>query len=379
MKPTPSLLNDNSVEVSEIEESIVTTFSDFILLENHWNLFLDKQPSSLLCVEWTWIKNWIEVYFRKNDTLFICTYWFKQQLVGVIPCYIKKGRFINELRFIATGENEVDEVCSEFQDFIIESNFKSEVFAKFSKIVTKHAIKKASFENILPKSNIYDWLKSLNHSIWIKQEEINGFRYCVDVFEESKLIADLPGKTLRRKIRSIAKTNIYQIELLDNSANFDDFYQQLKVNHQSVWHEKGKVGAFSSDKFTEFHKNYARDMLLKKKLVMFKLSYQNEVLAVFYGLIKGNILFYYQSGIKRVDGHNSLGAAMHYCAIDLAYKQGLKKYDLMRGSIDSYKQQYCFPTTATSNIYLIRRTLCYIPIVQSIISFIKTSIKRVVY
>lgn len=378
MKLTANNINENSVNVSVLEESVITTYNDFLRLEKHWNVLLGKQLSSLLCVDWPWIKNWIDVYFREEDMLFVCTYWFEGNLVGVIPCYIKKGRFINELRFIATGENEVDEVCSEFQDFIIESDFKSEVFTKFSQIIIKYAINKASFENVLPNSIIYEWLKSLNHT-WMYTEELNGVRYCVDLYEAKKLTDRFPGKTLRRKMRAIHQSNIYKMELLDSSESFDEFYQQLKVNHQSVWQEKGKVGAFNSDKFTEFHKKYAKEMLLNNKLVMFNLSYQNKVLAVFYGLINANALYYYQSAITRVVEHKNLGAAMHYCAMDFAYKRGLNKYDLMRGGIDSYKKDYSLPTTTTSNIYLIRRTLCYIPIIQSIISFIKTSIKRVIY
>jgi len=375
---TSSSLNKNSGKVSEVEESIITTFSEFLLLEKHWNCFLEKKYSSYLCVEWSWIKSWLDVYLQKDDTLFVCTYWVEDQLVGLLPCYLKRASYINELRFIATGENEVDEVCSEFQDFIIETHYKDEIFTKFTDVILKYAVKKISFENILPNSNIHGWTKSLSYLTWMFKEERNGFRYCVEISESENLIDKLPGKTLRRKMRSAQKSNMYQIELLENSASFDDFYDALKASHQSVWKEKGKVGAFNSNKFTEFHKSYAKGMLSKKQLVMFKLSYQNEVLAVFYGLINGDILYYYQSGIKRTEGHNSLGAAMHYHAMDLARKQGVKKYDLMRGSLNSYKQQYCVPSTPTSNIYLIRRTLCYIPILQSIVSFIKTSIKRVI-
>ncbi len=375
---TSSSLNKIPVRISEIEESIITTFSEFLLLEEYWNCFLEKQSSSYLCVEWSWVNNWLDLYLQKDDMLFVCTYWVEEQLVGVMPCYLKKGRYISELRFIATGENEVDEVCSEFQDLIVENDYKDEIFTKFTDVILRYAVKKISFENILPNSNIHGWTKSLNHLTWMFKEKSNGFRYCVELSESENLIGNLPGKTLRRKMRSTQKSNMYQIELLENSASFDDFYHELKINHQSVWEEKGKVGAFNSNKFTEFHKSYAKGMFLKKQLLMFKLIYRKEVFAVFYGVINGGILYYYQSGIKRIEGHNNLGAAMHYYAMDFACKQGVKKYDLMRGSLDSYKQQYCVPSIPTSNIYLIRRTLCYIPILQSIISFIKTSIKRVI-
>jgi CelD/BcsL family acetyltransferase involved in cellulose biosynthesis len=375
---TSSAVNKTPAKISEIEESITTTFNEFLLLEEHWNRFLNGQCSSYLCVEWSWIINWLDVYLQKDDTLFVCTYWLEGQLVGVMPCYLKKARYINELRFIATGEDEVDEVCSEFQDFIVENNYKDEIFTKFTAVILKHAVKKMSFENILPNSNIHSWIESLNHISWMFKEKKNGFRYCVELSESKDLIGNIPGKTLRRKMRSAQKANMYEIELLEKSTNFDDYYHALIINHQSVWKEKGKIGAFNSNKFTEFHKSYAQVMLSKKQLVMFKLTYQHKVLAVFYGLISGDVLYYYQSGIKRIEGHNNIGAAMHYYALDFACKRGFKQYDLMRGSLDSYKQQYCTPSIPTSNIYIIRRTLCYIPILKSIVSFIKASIKRVI-
>ena len=116
--------------------------------------------------------------------------------------------------------------------------------------------------------------------------------------------------------------------------------EQLKALHTEAWQARGKAGVFSSELFNAFHTDYMNKALRADNLVLFSIADTSGVLAVFYGLVFRDTLFYYQSGIARRSTGPGAGALMHLVALRIARKRNLKRYDLMRGSTHSYKRNY---------------------------------------
>jgi CelD/BcsL family acetyltransferase involved in cellulose biosynthesis len=81
-------------------------------------------------------------------------------------------------------------------------------------------------------------------------------------------------------------------------------------------------------------------MLKNNKLVAFRLESENKFAALFYGMIDGNTLYYYQSAVNHESKLSPAGVVMHMIALDIARKNNLAFYDLMKGSHNSYKSRY---------------------------------------
>ena len=359
-----------------VEEKIFADVASVLELEHCWDEFIVKHATEGLCTQWLWLKIWLDTFFTPADELFVCCYFHNERLVGVIPCYLKANTCSKELRFIGTGEPECDEVCSEFQDFIIDEKYKNEVLDAFSLAAAAKKIKLIAFDGLLSGSNAQSWAKD-QQAYKIYLDRVIGTRFLVP-FDKSTITIDvLPGKSLRRKMRFAQKNDLYRVELLVGPEKFSYFFSKLALLHKRVWEAKGKAGVFSSAYFYSFHERFAKAMLDSKRLVMFTVNDNSVVLAVFYGIIFKDTLYYYQSGIERREGHNNLGAYMHYSAMEIAKSRGLKRYDLMKGSLNSYKKQYSESSTKLFNLKLVSKNYQCLLIIKQVIAKVKLKIKRI--
>lgn len=298
-----------------------------------------------------WLINWCKNYLQPSDKLFVCIHKTEQkQTVACYPLYLKRMTFGYELRFIGTGEPEHAEVCSEFQDFIIDPAYLQQSLILFTKQVTqlKHCAR-ICFDNILAEATCYKWLKRYRAPGWKYREQCLGIRYLLPVAtDELSQISQLPQSTLRRHARRFVERNDITIEYCKQRQDISYFFDDLIKLHTAHWQHRGKPGAFSSKRFRQFHLDFASSILKQGKLLLFKLNYENQTIAVFYGFYHHDTLFYYQSGITPASPLSNTGIGMHLVAMRNARLRGCKHYDLMKGKENSYKTDY---VAATQPVY----------------------------
>jgi hypothetical protein len=255
---------------------------------------------------------------------------------------LKKTFAGNELRFLATGEPRQSEVCSEFQDFLLNTAFKDKILTQFTnEIFDNKNISAIIFDNILTTSNVYKWFETVDFSNWKKTVSNLGNRYLIPVKREQKeQLSAFKSKSIKRHAKKNYLDTSWHVTTINDALALRYFYQQLISEHNHSWSKRGQIGAFEQANFVEFHQEFSQKMLKNNKLVAFRLEYTNELSALFYGMIDGDTLYYYQSAVNLESKLSSAGVAMHLIAIDIARKHNLAYYDLMKGSPSSYKKRY---------------------------------------
>ena len=322
--------------------SVITSLKEFLALSGSWERFREQQNDNAICNSWDWLNTWLSVYGRGKDKLYIHLWHHNQEIVGIIPCYLKFTFAGNELRFLATGEPVKSEICSEFQDFQLSTEFEEEILQQFTnRIMVDNNISAIIFSDILTTSKAYQWLDTLDKQNKIQELKSSGKRYIIPVKQDRNIqVSSFKSKNIKRHAKKFLANSHWRIVKVNDNEALTDFYPQLIKEHNDTWQKRGQTGAFEQADFVAFHREYSAAMLVKNKLVAFKIVTENEVSALFYGIIDGNTLYYYQSAVNHKSKLSSAGVAMHLVALDLAREKNLTYYDLMKGGSDSYKKQY---------------------------------------
>lgn len=331
-----------------IKTDIISDIKQLNLTFDTLDLRINTPLSVALCTNRDWLIHWLTHYPAHQDKIWVCCHYHAEQLIAVYPLYLKKVTFGYELRFIGTGEPEHAEVCSEFQDFMVDPAYLQQSLALFTEQVKqlKHC-RSICFENVLPESVCYQWLRSYKAFGWRYRQQVVGKRYLIAVADDDlSQISQLTQATLRRHARRFVERSDITVYYCEKKQDIPVFFESLINLHNAHWQQRGKTGAFSSKLFYQFHQQFAASMLAQNKLLMFKLKLNDRVIAVFYGFIHQDTLYYYQSGITTASPLPNIGIGMHLIAMRAARALKCKHYDLMKGSAESYKQQYVNGTTA---------------------------------
>lgn len=325
-----------------IELSVITSFQEFKQCSKIWEDFRQKQTDNTICNNWEWCNTWIEVFFQEKDKLYIHIWIYQNEIIGIIPTYLKNTYAGYELRFIATGEAEKSEICSEFQDFLLHSKYEERILAQFTnKILNNKSISAIIFDNILVKSTVYKWIEKIHIKYWTKKITSSGKRYLIPVqHDQATQHSSFKSKSTKRHVKKFLVDQSWKVNKVDDLTALNIFYQRLIKSHNKNWSLRNKIGAFEDINFVKFHRSFSKKLLKNKQLVAFELTCQTEISALFYGVIDGNTLYYYQSAINHESQLSSAGVAMHVIALNIARDNKLVFYDLMKGSNTSYKKRY---------------------------------------
>ncbi|MEE2000423.1 GNAT family N-acetyltransferase [Alkalimonas sp. MEB108] len=320
-------------------------------LERHLSLF-DAQISIPVCNQFSWVKNWTDHYLQEHDKLFICIHKAQKKTVAYYSLYLKKVSFGYELRFIGSGEPEHTEVSSEFQDFVIQPEYLQQSLALFTEQVKQLSnCYRISFDKTLITSYCYQWLKTSQNGGWRVNVINAGNRYLLALANSEEVqIRQLVQSGLRRHARRFIDNENVITQYCNQQELLVDFFSDLIHLHSKHWQKRSKPGAFSSQQFRDFHYNFAKTMLRDNKLLLFKLVHQKKTIAVYYGFYHQATLYYYQSGISEASPLSNTGIAMHLVAMRHAREHGATYYDLMAGSLNSYKANYVHPGQSVLSI-----------------------------
>lgn len=325
-----------------VELSVITSYSEFKALSSTWERFRRQLNDNAFCNSWSWLDTWIKHFWQTKNQLYIHIWQYKGEVIGIVPCYLQPTFIGKELRFIATGEPSESEVCSEFQDFLIDSQYKDIILSQFSLSIAKNqTISAIIFEQVLTTSMAYQWFDSVKFSG--KNKVINhiGNRYLIPVATgQDQQVSLFRSKNVKRHAKKIISDSHWRMIMVNDEKALTKFFSKLVYQHNHAWQQRGKVGAFENATFTDFHRTFSQKALKNKTLIAFEISHENEFAALFYGIVDGNTLYYYQSAVNHKSKLSSAGVAMHLVALEFARENNLAYYDLMKGGVDSYKNQY---------------------------------------
>src|SRR5947208_10757678 len=121
----------------------VTSGEGFKRLAAVWNPLLAESASNTLSLTFEWLTVWWEVFGTERE-LYILVVRDGEELIGIAPLLRREMRHYGvlpyrRLEFLASGEDEADEVCSEYLDFILRRGRAEEALAGIYEFLHAHA------------------------------------------------------------------------------------------------------------------------------------------------------------------------------------------------------------------------------------------------
>lgn len=324
---------------------------EFNNLKAEWEDLTDASDSATFFLGFHWFYIWWQHYSSAKDTLNIIIIRDNKKLIAILPLYISQ----NSLRFIGTNDNETDEVCTEYCDIICLKDFEDIVtpllIIEMNKFLQRSV--EIQFSNYLERSLLDKLVRKLQLHHWTIKQSI-GVRYYASLPEtfEHYLGSLTPSFTKKMK-RLSRKCNNKLDSSIDKTTSKESIITNLEVLkdlHTTHWNLKNKTGAFTSERFFNFHYEFCLSMHNQEKLQLWILSVAEEPIAAIYCIDDKGTRFFYQSGINIEFKPNiSPGNLIHLFAIEDAINSKIERYDFMNGgNTNSYKQTF---TNQTSNMY----------------------------
>jgi CelD/BcsL family acetyltransferase involved in cellulose biosynthesis len=357
--------------MAKLEVQVVRSVSAWEALEAEWRTLFAQSPSASPTISWEWLHGWWQqygaLYGAGPDSLRILTVRREGVLVAALPLYLARARVpligIRRLRFLSTGESELDETCAEYLDLLyresdgdaavaaIRTSLEAPWNTEWDELVLD-GVSEASPLVALSTSQPESYLSA----------EVRPDRQCH--------IADLTGgldgylqrvsshqrKKLRRLLRAV-ETEGAAFDLATSTADVEVFYEQMVELHQLRWSTAGKPGCFASDRFSGFHRTLCLAVVPAGSGILARLSRAGQPLGVIYGFVVNRRFHFYQCGLTNtpVGALESPGTAAHLLLMDHLARTGVVHYDFLGGSSD-YKQRLATEQHALVQITIVRST-----------------------
>jgi CelD/BcsL family acetyltransferase involved in cellulose biosynthesis len=327
---------------------IVIKEDEFKALAQEWNALLEQSASNTLTLTHEWMTTWWEV-FSEGRELYILLVKDGVELIGIAPMLKRTVQHygvlpFRRIEFLASGEEEADEICSDYLDFILLRGRETEVLDFILRYIYE---KDTDWDEILLTDLAGDsvnlpFVKAFCENSGIRMQQV---RQEIAVFLPlTKSFAEIVGNlssNFRRKIRQDWKAfKAYggEFRLINSLDNLEEGFAALVELHQARWLSRGETGVFSSKKFTRFHRLFARKAIANDWLRLYVARKDGKPIAAIYNFVHNNKVHYYQSGFKHEDsGLHSPGVLAQAYAIENAIEAGFNEFDFLKGKPGSYK------------------------------------------
>lgn len=345
---------------------------DFLKLREEWNNLLQQSRSNTIFLTWEWLYTWWEI-FKKGRKLFILLAKENEEIIGIAPLLKRRVYYFgilpfDRLEFLATGEEEKDETCSVYLNFIIKKGKEQEVVDHILRYLLEQS---SHWDEII----LRDMIETNGNTILFKKFSNNGS--CYKTVSNSKCIyINLPNsweeylvglgakkrRNIRRDRKLLGKAFIINYTVVDfnESKDFPHVLKPMKEIHQKEWQSKNKPGVFASSKFTQFVNKLS---LRTAELKWLKLSYlklDGKEMAFRYTFSYNNKIYDYITGfIPTSDERIGLGTVLLSYCIEDVIKSGTKEWDFLKGGSGSWKGEWANAERELMSIKISKKTVKY--------------------
>ncbi|HEX2810839.1 MAG TPA: GNAT family N-acetyltransferase, partial [Kineosporiaceae bacterium] len=153
--------------------------------------------------------------------------------------------------------------------------------------------------------------------------------------------ANLPPATrgkMRRRMRHLTERHGAQLEIAGGPETLDDDLAELMALHQHRWTTAGQTGVFSEERFVNLVQDAARGMAAHHQLTLAFLRVDGRRVAGICGFRHRDEFHFYHGGLGDAGeaARYSPGIALHLMAMKALIEDGVRTYDLLRGT-EPYK------------------------------------------
>lgn len=346
-----------------IETKIVENVTEAEALVPRWRSLLDRASVPEPVLTPTWLLSWWKVFGSDGERgLRLVTMYEGEELVGLVPVLSRRASYRRALPFrrlelVGTGEDEADEICSDYVGVLASKGREESVTQSFVEAVLGGALG-AWDELVMPTMNGED----PTAAALARAFESGGARAVTTPAGQCPYVT-LPDTwdaylkeldssrryTVTRTMRDLDKwagPGGYELKRASNDAELAEGRKILHELHGERWGEEGHSGVFASEKFTRFHDRVMPELLrgVDGSLDLLWLTVKGDPIAAAYNIIYGNKVYFYQSG-RKVDLPKGVrpGIAIHVLAMKRSIELHHREYDFLNGA-SQYKRTLCLAT-----------------------------------
>lgn len=320
--------------------------------ERAWRELLERSSTDVPTLSPDWIETWWRVFGRSGARrLRVALFTRGDRLLGIAPLLwrpfvYRPGIPYRRLELLASGEPEVDEICSEYLGIIAERGEESAVVSSLASALSTGWLgdwDEIVFPAMAGDGPIPELLtRALERErLATRMESSGGCPYITLPASWEDYIAALPASgryVVTRSLRDFAKWADGTAELFEarTPEEFSRGKDILKSLHAERW---GSKNVFRSSRFAEFHDSVMETLRRENALELLWLTVRREPVAAFYNIVWKGKVYFYQCG-RRLDVPRNVrpGIVLHAHAIRRAIEAGRQEYDFLAGA-SRYKTQ----------------------------------------
>jgi CelD/BcsL family acetyltransferase involved in cellulose biosynthesis len=339
-------------------------------LSGEWSALLADCDASSPAMSPLWIGAWWRVFGRQGGReLRAAVFRHRGRLVGLAPLAARRvrprpGLSARVLELIPSGEEEADEIASDYLAVLAARGFEQRVVDAFVAELVSGGLGRWD-ELLLPRMStdsvtvpLLD--AALDDAGYRDFELATGSPYIPLPATWDEYLARLSGSR-RRLVRSSLRAfeawcgGRWTLRAARTPAELDEGVHVLRELHQARWREAGKPGVFASPHFSAFHAEVMPGLLARGELELLWLcDARDRPVAAVYNIVWGGSVHFYQGG-RRMDLPRELrpGVVLHALAIRRAIELGRREYDLLAGN-SRYKQELALAVRPLCTIRVVR-------------------------
>ena len=324
--------------------------TDIAKLEFAWKAIQQAGGVAHPMYTWEWVSTWWEVFGEGRQ---LCAFIAEKNgdVLAIAP-FVRREARMNRLfsfrRFelIGTGEEERDEVFSEYVDLPVMPQNGSEAAHALARKVLDMGTRKHWDDIVLHRVRPDSFAYTAFHDATLKRQFSTSRTsvrcpYIALPATMEKYDSHLSHKR-RQRIRQgikalerMGKLSFKKAETPDEAMAALDILAEL---HQARWMAKGRPGVFASQRFMAFQKLIICRTFAMGWPELWVLRMDGEAVACQYNIRYDNRISVYTGGIKPLQKIGP-GILLHYFAIKAAIESGAEEYDFMLGE-QPYKASF---------------------------------------
>lgn len=245
------------------------------------------------------------------------------------------GCKIKQLWLHRSGEQAIDQVWIEHNDFLVQRDNKAQIrLAMFEYLYAQKTLWQELYFG-LAESSVIDTLTAKST---FYREVISSPDFEVDLLNKSHLndyLADLSKNTrsqIRRTEKILSQTGDLILALAENDTQKKQFLDDIAQLHKEKWRNTEFGSGFDNPIFERFHQQLIFEEKETNKTRIYCLMLDKKPMAYIYILIHDKTWYFYLSAMKsHHDNRVKVGLLAHAYIIQQAISEGVAKYSFLAG------------------------------------------------
>jgi CelD/BcsL family acetyltransferase involved in cellulose biosynthesis len=334
---------------------VLTTIEEVEQWRSEWESLVRQSSTCQATATPFWLLAWWRIFGERDGrALRVGLILDGTRLVGLAPFLRRTHRYrrllpFRRLELLGTGEDEADEIASEYVGLISERGCEERVAEAFSRAL-RDGLFGTCDEVLLPGLDGEAPLSGLlgpsfsRDGLAVEIAQFGSAPYIPLPATWDEYLRSLSGSgryLVKRSLRDFdawagSRSRVVRVACADQ---LEEGMRVLARLHEARWRVAGHRGAFASQAFRAFHEAVLPELLARGALDLSWLAVDGEAVAVSYSLIWSNCVQFYQGGrTTEVPKGIRPGIVLHAHSIRHAIESGRAEYDFLAGD-GQYKRQ----------------------------------------